>query len=52
MVFKFHSMPQPHFQRLSNKMTAHWTNKLDPYWSIQDIMKTNKRILSHPRCCK
>ena len=26
--------------------------KLDPYWSIEDMMKTNKRILSHPRRCK
>ena len=22
-------------------MTAHWSKKLDPYWSIEDIMKTD-----------
>ena len=26
--------------------------KLDPYWSIEDMMKTNKRIFSHTRRCK
>ena len=31
-------------------MTAYWSKKskkLDPYWSIEDMMKTNKGILSH-----
>ena len=32
------------------QVTAHWSKKLDPYWSIED-MKTNKSILSHPRRC-
>ena len=22
-------------------MTAHWSKKLDPYWSVEDMMKTN-----------
>ena len=39
-------------QDLSNKMTAHWPKKLHPYWSIEDMMKTNARIISHPRGCK
>ena len=26
--------------------------KTDPYWSIEDMMETNKSILSHPRRCK
>ena len=30
-------------------MTAHWSKKLDPYLSIEDMMKTNKSILSHHR---
>ena len=25
-------------QKLSNKMIAHWYKKLDPYWSIEDMM--------------
>ena len=33
-------------------MTAHWSKKLDPYWSIEDMMKTNKHIFSHRRRCK
>ena len=34
-------------QKLSKaKMTAHWSKKLDPYWSIEDMMKTNKSILA------
>ena len=27
-------------------MTAQWSEKLDPYWSIGDMMKTNNSILS------
>ena len=23
-------------------MTTHWSKKLDPYWSIENMMKTNK----------
>ena len=52
MVFKFYSMSKSRFQRLSNKITAHWSKKLDPYWSVEDMMKTNKSILSHPRRSK
>ena len=52
MVFNFHSRSRPRFQELSYKMTAHWSKKLDPYWSIEDMMKTNKSILSHPCHCK
>ena len=33
-------------------MTAHWSKKLDPYWSIEGMIKTNKRIPSQPRRCK
>ena len=47
MVFNFTG-----FQELSNKMTAHWSKKLDPYWQIVDMKKKNKCILSHPRRCK
>ena len=38
-------MSQLRFQKLSNKMTVHWSKKLDPYLSIEDMMKTNKGIL-------
>ena len=34
---------------LSNKMTAHWFQKLDPYWSVGDMMKTKKGLLSQSR---
>ena len=27
---------------MSNKMTAHWSKKLDPDWSIEDMMKQTK----------
>ena len=27
------------------KSTAHSSNKLDPYWSIWDMMKTNKALV-------
>ena len=27
---------------LSNKMTAHWSKKLDPHWSIEDMTKQTK----------
>ena len=30
--------------RHANKMTAHWSDKLNPYWSIEVMMKTNKSI--------
>ena len=30
------------------KMIVHWSKKLYPYWSIEDMMKTNK----NPRRCK
>ena len=43
----FHSTSRPRFQKLS----ALWSKKLDLYWSIEDIMKTNKSILLHPRRC-
>ena len=33
-------------------MTAHWSKKHDPLWSIKDMLKTNKNVLSHPRRCK
>ena len=48
----FHITSWLRLQKLSNKMTAHWCKKLDPYWSIGDVMKTNKGILSHASCCK
>ena len=35
-----------------SEATTHWSKKLDPYWSIGDMMKTNKGILSHARRCK
>ena len=38
--------------KLSNKITAHSSKKLDPDWSIGDMMKTNRGILSHARRCK
>ena len=31
-------------------MTAHWSKKLDPNWSIKDMMKTNKSIPSLDLC--
>ena len=36
---------------VATTMTAHWTKKLDPYWFIGDILKTNKGIFSHDRRC-
>ena len=48
MVFNFHSTSQPRFQELSYKMTAHWSKKLDPYWSILRIWWKQTK----PRCCK
>ena len=34
MVFNF-TVRHDH----ANEMTAHWSRKLDPYWSIEDMMK-------------
>ena len=39
-----HSTSRPRFQKLSNRMTAHWSKKLDSFWSILRIQS--------PRRCK
>ena len=51
IVFNF-TLRHDYISNAVNKMTAHWFQKLDPYWSIRDMMKTNKGILSHARRCK
>ena len=42
MMFNF---TRPRFQMLSNKMTTHWSKKLDPNWSIEGVMKQTKAFL-------